>query len=705
MALAAIVCLASAPSLAQQPPAHFIHPAGLPPGAIGNQQLQRGGPIPGFFQPVEIKAPDGVAIAMAEEGRFGEPQKAPIHLGLLIGQVYRMRLMNVPLQPGVEVFPTIEIVDRIYAPRGQELRFPITVEIDRDDLNQALSGKFVTRIVYLEDPERALPIQDTGKEQGWFDVPPGTDPLVVADGLGRPVAILRMGARVPERTDAIDMAFLYGCPPLVKYAPRAALPAAANAAAKPVPPPPKPGSVDAGSQVPPARSRRDEGTSHGGILAHSSRPSRCFPLCASAPLRETAASQRASQATRLNGCPSCSPRLNGAVRLLALALCMVTMVSCRGVDQPPERGGRVGMNGSPYPALPYSAHTGAPPAGAPGVQADAPPLPYSVGGPWAPPGLAQPWPQDEYLADGGDRGMPAGATKDGRVVGLDTQDTVAEYDTLDGRTLVEPSNRVYLYSPRFLAVRQVVSVEQNDEVEGSAGVHKPVRLAQNGERLTTAKNKQNLGARREIGQKSLTTFRTRQWDGVTSTAIGPRGFQDAFLPYENVAVLRTGKYAEAEMAWLARGVTAAITWSHADAVQVILDGKSAMEDAQVEKAEMTFRVEEPPARPKLRIIKVASTPFAEPGDVVDFTLRFDNIGNQPVGNVTIMDNLVTRLEYVAGIAQSSLPAKFSTQRNEAESLVLRWEITDPVYSPTTRTNARRRAGSFGSSAECDRRPA
>jgi uncharacterized repeat protein (TIGR01451 family) len=276
--------------------------------------------------------------------------------------------------------------------------------------------------------------------------------------------------------------------------------------------------------------------------------------------------------------------------------------------------------------------------------------------------------------------MPAGVAADGRVLGLEPQDTVAHYDTLDGRTLVEPSNRVYLYSPRFRAVRQVVSVQQNDQLEGSAGVRQPVRLALSGEVQTPWKNKQNLQTQRQIGQKSLTTLRTRQWDGVTSTAIGPRGFQDAFQPYENVAVIRTGKFEEAEMAWLARGAAAAITWSHTQAVQVILDGKAAMAVAQNEKAETVFTVEEPPARPKLRVIKVASTPFAEPGDTVDFTIRFDNVGNQVVGNVTILDNLTTRLEYIRGTAQASVPASFSTQSSEAESLVLRWEITDPVQA-------------------------
>ena len=49
-----------------------------------------------------------------------------------------------------------------------------------------------------------------------------------------------------------------------------------------------------------------------------------------------------------------------------------------------------------------------------------------------------------------------------------------------------------------------------------------------------------------------------------------------------------------------------------------------------------------------------------------------------MGNVTIVDNLTTRLEFVPGTAQSSMNASFSTQPNEVGSLVLRWEITNPI---------------------------
>ena len=218
-----ILGLAARPLGAQEPPVHFLYPPGLPPGAIGSQQLQRGGPLAGYFQPVEIRAPDGVLISLAEEGRFTTPQPVPLRVGMLVGQVYRFCVVNVPLREGAEVFPTIELVNRLYPPRGQEVRFPIIIELTRDDLYQALAGKFVTRVVYLEDPARATPVRQIDKSQGWFEVGPGKDPLAVADVLGRPMAIVRLGGRVPDQPEALDMGFLFGCPPLIKFPPPAAV--------------------------------------------------------------------------------------------------------------------------------------------------------------------------------------------------------------------------------------------------------------------------------------------------------------------------------------------------------------------------------------------------------------------------------------------------------------------------------------------------
>ncbi|MBN1396098.1 MAG: hypothetical protein JW959_13835 [Pirellulales bacterium] len=199
---------------AQQPDAHYWHHSAMPPGAIGGRQLQRGGPLPGFFQPVEIKAPPGVLISLAVENQFDQSSTAG-KVGLLIGAVYRLRVTNIPLAEGMEVFPTIEVVDRLYAPIGLEWRFPIPVVLTEEDLKMALEGKFITRVIYLEDPRRATPARDMAG-QNWFEAAPGQDPLAVADGLGRPVAILRLGGRLPEQGQ--DPQFFFGSPPFVAFA-------------------------------------------------------------------------------------------------------------------------------------------------------------------------------------------------------------------------------------------------------------------------------------------------------------------------------------------------------------------------------------------------------------------------------------------------------------------------------------------------------
>ena len=76
-----------------------------------------------------------------------------------------------------------------------------------------------------------------------------------------------------------------------------------------------------------------------------------------------------------------------------------------------------------------------------------------MGQPWSPPGIPRPWPADEYVIDGGDRAGQVNVARDWTVHGLDEEDTVVHYDTLEGKVVIQPSNRVAVYAPRFAAVR------------------------------------------------------------------------------------------------------------------------------------------------------------------------------------------------------------------------------------------------------------
>ena len=184
------------------------------PGAIGSIQLQRKPQLRGAWQAVEVRGPKGVRFNMAEAGQFAPDIPTPARLGLLVGAVYRLRLTGIEGDPDLELFPTIEVIDKTCPPAEREHRFPIPIEIDENDIMDAARGELVMRVIYLEDSEVAEPVDTSGKPQRVLDIRPTQNALRTADQLGRPVAILRMGSRVPNVTQGQDwLEFLYHCPP------------------------------------------------------------------------------------------------------------------------------------------------------------------------------------------------------------------------------------------------------------------------------------------------------------------------------------------------------------------------------------------------------------------------------------------------------------------------------------------------------------
>jgi hypothetical protein len=220
-----VVLLSSLTASAQDRPVHWLNAGAMPPGAIGSQRLERGGPLSGYFQPVRIRAPEGARIALALEvaNSAASTHATPANealVGMQIGFVYRLRVTNIPNNEGVDIYPTIELIDRLYPPPGLALRFPIPIDLTQDELELAAGGAFVTRVIYVEDPLHALPVARHAKgDQPWTEAPAGEDPLVTADRNGRPVAILRIGSRAPNATT--QAGGLSSAPPMVVFDPSA----------------------------------------------------------------------------------------------------------------------------------------------------------------------------------------------------------------------------------------------------------------------------------------------------------------------------------------------------------------------------------------------------------------------------------------------------------------------------------------------------
>ena len=200
------------------------HSREMPPGAIGHRQLLRGGPLREYIQPVRLKAPEGALIAPFIGGSPQTGYYQALTVGLQVGNVYRFQLTEITNLEGVHLYPSVEVIDRLYPPAGRELEFPVPIDLNADDLRLAAAGKYVTRVIYIEEPDEAVPFtDDEDAEQRYFEVLPGDDPLVVAQGLGRPVAVLRIGGRVPDQGGGNDE-FSFGNPPVVQYSQVAPLP-------------------------------------------------------------------------------------------------------------------------------------------------------------------------------------------------------------------------------------------------------------------------------------------------------------------------------------------------------------------------------------------------------------------------------------------------------------------------------------------------
>jgi hypothetical protein len=195
---------------------HALSRANEPPGSLGFKRRIAGGQVgDDFFQPVRIVVPEGASVypADAATDTIGPRQAV---FGLQVGRPYRFVILNVPLLEDLPLYPSIELIGRTHPPQGAEIRFAIPIEFSREDLRAAAAGSYVERVVYVEDPDLALPVStDRDSFQRVFDVDEDEDPLAVARSLGRPVAVVRLGAKAPD-TQVPDDAFLFGAPP-VRY--------------------------------------------------------------------------------------------------------------------------------------------------------------------------------------------------------------------------------------------------------------------------------------------------------------------------------------------------------------------------------------------------------------------------------------------------------------------------------------------------------
>ena len=150
-----------------------------------------------YMQPVRVDLPStGEVTFLGVRGPL-PVQKAPAQASLMVGHTYRLKITGMPEFPGAELYPSVEVLDRLHPPRGKEHAFPVFLELTREDIELALDGGLVTKVIYLEQPSLAKPILQE-RPIGVQEFPPSTNLLTEADLAGRPMLLIRIGGRLPD---------------------------------------------------------------------------------------------------------------------------------------------------------------------------------------------------------------------------------------------------------------------------------------------------------------------------------------------------------------------------------------------------------------------------------------------------------------------------------------------------------------------------
>ncbi len=176
------------------------------PGVLSTRPSDLGGPNMGAYGPfgavmtqsvqVLFDKPEAMQVNwdVAGVGRYdSSPLVVPGRQNFAQGGIYRLKVTKVEGRPGLELYPTLEIGTATPRTAAYLAHSAIPIQFTQEDFDQVGAANFVTKVIYVPDPEYqelALAGVDTLVSTR---LDPGVDPITEADRRGSILAILRVG--------------------------------------------------------------------------------------------------------------------------------------------------------------------------------------------------------------------------------------------------------------------------------------------------------------------------------------------------------------------------------------------------------------------------------------------------------------------------------------------------------------------------------
>jgi hypothetical protein len=150
---------------------------------------------------VKFDRPAGMQVQwdVAQVGAYDStPLVVPGRQNFAQGGVFRLKLTSIEGREGVELYPTLEVGPVTSRTAAYLAHSAIPIQFTEEDFDQVSAGNFVTKVIYVPDPEYqelAFAGIDTLVSTR---LDPGVDPVIEADRRGSILAVIRMGNKDME---------------------------------------------------------------------------------------------------------------------------------------------------------------------------------------------------------------------------------------------------------------------------------------------------------------------------------------------------------------------------------------------------------------------------------------------------------------------------------------------------------------------------
>ncbi|HYV34638.1 MAG TPA: hypothetical protein VE988_02975 [Gemmataceae bacterium] len=186
------------PAAFAQPPG-AVAGLGMMPGAGGMPGGMPGGNYSLGRTQVRFAGPDGMRIAWLTQGQDGKPTysgsiiEAPGRYNFAQASIYRLKLSGIRGRPGLELYPTLEVVPGNPKTAAFLAHSAVPLEFTPEDFKEVTEGKYLVKVIYLPDPQ----FQELAATGTDFIIStrldPGMDPILEAQRRGSILLVIRMG--------------------------------------------------------------------------------------------------------------------------------------------------------------------------------------------------------------------------------------------------------------------------------------------------------------------------------------------------------------------------------------------------------------------------------------------------------------------------------------------------------------------------------